>query len=436
MIQFARKTPAMSVLLFEKPDRMTRNFRDLVYIDELLVNHDKEIRFFRTGEVLNKNSQSSQKMHLNMQIVLARYYVDNLGEEVLKGMTEKIRAGGWPHRAPTGYRNNKTTKTIEIDPDTGPVVRRLFELYATGRYTLDGLLKVARQHGLRLSRGNLHTFLQKPIYAGTIQWGEYTVAGKHDPLISKAVFDAVQAHLHRQERRIIKHSSPFGQFATCSGCEASIIPEHHRKRFKNGTTRDYTYYRCSGSRTGGKPCPRTYISERDLEAQMELPLAQLQLRPDMIEIVQSAVRESFTSEREYQQELIERLQGEYGKLQSRIDQAYEDKLDGLITSDDYKMRASKWRFRQKEIEEELAQSRRADTEYLESATRIMELAQGAVETYRKADRWEKRKILDNIVSSAQVRDKRIHLNLQKPFNSWCKLAVAVNSGVPSSGWYP
>ncbi len=64
----------------------------------------------------------------------------------------------------------------------------------------------------------------------------------------------------------------------------------------------------------------------------------------------------------------------------------------------------------------------------------MELAQGAVETYRKADRWEKRKILDHIVSSAQVRDKRIHLNLQKPFNSWCKLAVAVNSGVPSSGW--
>ena len=93
-------------------------------------------------------------------------------------------------------------------------------------------------------------------------------------------------------------------------------------------------------------------------------------------------------------------------------------------------------FRTSTVEEQISGMRRADTAYLESATRIMELAQKAVEIYRRANSWEKREILDHLVSNTAVRDKTVCLKLRKPFDSWSKLAAAANSGNARSEWYP
>jgi len=75
----------------------------------------------------------------HMQVVMARNYIDNLREEVRKGMREKAEQGIYPSRPPLGYRNNKLERTIEIDPEKAPIATRMFELYATGNYSLTAL---------------------------------------------------------------------------------------------------------------------------------------------------------------------------------------------------------------------------------------------------------------------------------------------------------
>ena len=70
---------------------------------------------------------------------MARNYSQNLGEETVKGMPEKARAGIYPSCAPVGYRNAdgpNGKRMIVPDPDTAPVITELFERFATGQYSL------------------------------------------------------------------------------------------------------------------------------------------------------------------------------------------------------------------------------------------------------------------------------------------------------------
>jgi site-specific DNA recombinase len=70
-------------------------------------------------------------MH-DIHVAVAKHYVENLKEEVKKGMREKAEQGLYPGRAPFGYRNNSVTRSIDIHLQKGPVLRRIFKWYATG----------------------------------------------------------------------------------------------------------------------------------------------------------------------------------------------------------------------------------------------------------------------------------------------------------------
>ena len=116
----------------EKTDRISRNFRDAVILEDL----DIEIHFVKEGQIISKDSKSQATLIYGFNLVMARHYSNNLCEEVKKGMREKASQGFFPGLAPFGYRNNKAERTIEIDPVDSNTVNRLFELYATGAHTL------------------------------------------------------------------------------------------------------------------------------------------------------------------------------------------------------------------------------------------------------------------------------------------------------------
>ncbi|PYX59938.1 MAG: hypothetical protein DMG73_07530 [Acidobacteria bacterium] len=115
-----------------------------------------------------------------MHLVLARHYIENLREEVKKGMREKAEQGIFPSRPPLGYRNNKAERTIEINPDIASIVKRIFELYASGQYSLSELRRVIRaETGKTLSKAHLHTTLINPFYTGNFVWGGKLYRGTH-----------------------------------------------------------------------------------------------------------------------------------------------------------------------------------------------------------------------------------------------------------------
>lgn len=134
MVEFLRDNPDTKIILVEKTDRLYRNFRDYITIDDF----DLEIHLVKEGEVLSKNSKSHQKFIHGIKVLMAKNYIDNLSEETKKGLLEKAEQGLYPSHAPLGYKNNTETKTIEVDETRAPIIQKMFRLYATGSYSLTG----------------------------------------------------------------------------------------------------------------------------------------------------------------------------------------------------------------------------------------------------------------------------------------------------------
>src|SRR5580698_5418457 len=132
MVRFLKQNSSCRTLIVEKTDRLYRNFRDCVTLEEL----DVEIHLPKEGQIISKDSKSQAKLVHGIQVVIARNYIENLREEVRKGMREKAEQGIYPSRPPLGYRNNKLERTIEADPDKTLIAQRMFDLYGSGQHSL------------------------------------------------------------------------------------------------------------------------------------------------------------------------------------------------------------------------------------------------------------------------------------------------------------
>ena len=173
VVAYLKAHPAVRVMLVEKTDRLYRNLKDWVTVDELEV----EIHFPKEGVVLSQESRSSEKFMHGIKVLMAKDYIDNLSEEARKGMQEKAEQGIWPTQAPLGYRNITGLdgkKIIATDRDIAPLVSKMFEWYRTGQYSLQETARqstsgraaglVPRRGGGKVATSKVHSILRNRLY--------------------------------------------------------------------------------------------------------------------------------------------------------------------------------------------------------------------------------------------------------------------------------
>src|ERR1039458_4908443 len=140
MIALLQKSKTCRTVLVEKTDRLYRNLKDWVTIEEIGL----EIHFVKENVILAPDSRSSEKFMHGIKVLMAKNYIDNLSEETRKGMLEKARQGIWPSYAPLGYKNilgADGKHTIAPDLNLAPAIRVMYERYATGKYALKEIAK-------------------------------------------------------------------------------------------------------------------------------------------------------------------------------------------------------------------------------------------------------------------------------------------------------
>lgn len=141
-------------VVVHKVDRLARN-----RVDDVKINvAPKQAGVILVSVTENIDETPSGLLLHGIMSSIAEFYSRNLANEVMKGSLQKVRNGGTPTMAPIGYLNvrrvveGRETRTIDLDPDRAPLMRWAFEQYATGDWTLRGLLQAVTEKGLTTGR--------------------------------------------------------------------------------------------------------------------------------------------------------------------------------------------------------------------------------------------------------------------------------------------
>jgi len=290
--------------------------------------------------VVHKIDRLARNMedHVAIRALLRRRGVAlvSVTAEVRKGMGQKAKLGGYPHKAPIGYLNirepigGRQVAHIVCDPERAPLVRIAFDLYTTGEWTVERLAEEMAHVGLRnrsrdghypskpLTVSGLAHLLAHRAYVGVVEWDGVAYEGSHEPIVERATFDRVQELLAARAARGTRerrHHHYLKGLLVCGVCGRRLSIQHSK-----GT---YTYFYCLGQkdRRKGTGCRERYVAADQLEAEIEDLYGRIEVPDDWAEGLRQAIadevathHEDTTAERKLLANQHERLDAERFKL--------------------------------------------------------------------------------------------------------------------------
>lgn len=263
-------------ILVWHPDRLSRNAGDLGALVDLL--DQKKLIEIRTHSQKFTNNPN-EKFLLMILGSQAKLENDNKSINVKRGLKTKCELGLRPGVAPTGYINAKNVDQkgeIFIDTHRAPIIKEIFTKVGndswSGRKVYSWLkeTKFCARSGKALTLSNIYVLLANPFYYGEFEYPRNSgnwFKGKHIPIISRELYEAVQNQLHLQIKSQGKNREfSFTKMLTCGQCGSGITAQEKFKTLKDGTISKYIYYGCTRARNIN--CKEGYIEEKDLIKQL------------------------------------------------------------------------------------------------------------------------------------------------------------------------
>lgn len=418
----------IKVIICEKVDRLTRNFKDAVMIDEWLEkDEERQVHLVKDSLVLHKNSRSQEKLNWGIRIIFAKNYIDNLSEEVKKGQKEKVDQGWLPTKPPLGYKTigDRGHKIHVVDETTAPLIRKMFELYSTGQYSIKYLTKTMYNEGLRnlsgkgVVKSRIHILLQSQFYIGKNVWNDQVYDGKQEPLITKEMFETVQSLLKRRNILVYrKHFFLFKALINCFECGGMITWE---------TKKGHNYGHCHHNHV----CTQTiWVKEPDIESQLIKGFENLQVNnPRIAEWIRKALKESHQDQIAYHTTSINELNRRQEQIKQRLDKLYDEKIDEKITEEFYQQKYQQYSLELENVTNSIRKHGSSTLNYFEQGLNIYNLAQRAKEIYSVAQLDQKRQLISQVFDNLLVDKGKLFYKYSAPFNL---LATAVEATNKSS----
>lgn len=150
---------------------------------------------------------------------MANSYVLNLSDNIKRSLEYNWAKGKWLGLAPLGYLNaidSKGNAHIIIDEERAPIIKRMFEEYATGLHSAQSLLTFATHLGLTartfrntnrrpypLNYNTVYEILRNPFYYGVMKVKGKLIPHIYDKIIDKKLYDRVQLILEAKSNEAI-----------------------------------------------------------------------------------------------------------------------------------------------------------------------------------------------------------------------------------------
>jgi len=414
MLRYLEEAPSVRTVLVHKQNRSSRNLTDWARLTEVI-----GVRVIAVDEPVEDTPMG--RLTQTFGIGIAKFYSDNLAEEVKKGLRGKFEAGGFVSRAPVGYVNIPRTRTeksrVDVNPETAPLVRMAFERYATGMSSLQAIAEelydqgLKTRHGKPFSKERVSRILRSPIYKGLVVYGGETRPGVHEPLIDEDLWIQVQQVLAQRSQTHGDKGSRFfllRGLLYCTSCNRRMTAEVHARG---------SYYRCTPN-AFGKPCPAPYSPVDALDKAVESLLPNIELTREGRAAVLAAL-ERIEAEHQDRRAREERsLRTRKDELQDKLNRLTEGFANGVVPAEQYKRFQEIYARQVDTIEAELAFLSADLSEDVEAVRQLVTMASGIERLYMLAETpADKKAHLRYIFKRITVRDRQVaDIEYNPPFH--------------------
>jgi len=399
MVQKIKNNDDIQAIISFRVDRLTRNYRDAVEMDNLRIEHGKELHFVSDRLILTAKSFGRDIQDWDLKVFLAKQHINRCQEDTHNTFMSKLKNQEIYGKAPFGYENYEDEhkrRSARTKPFEAGIVKKIFDLYTTGAYSYLQISKIIENDfKINFHKSKVEKTIKNPFYMGFREYENELYPHKYERIITKEIWDIAESIRNgrkpqEKKGKLKGKNGAYRGLMYCKQCGCSITPEKHVKKQKNGNINTWTYYHCTGSKGKHKD---VWIEEKELTKQFAKIYKHMKVPEVELENMVKTLRESHDGKIKFNEEVFDHCNSEIKKREKRIEDAYIDKLDGGITRDVYDNLRKRFRKEQDEFKEKLARLERADEEYYITVSYLLELASRSYELFTGSEPDEKREII-------------------------------------------
>lgn len=363
-------------------------------------------------------------MAYQMFVMMAENYTNCISDNVKRSFEKKLQEGTILGTAPIGYLNAKDEngKSIaKLDPERAFLVKKMFEEYSTGLYSLKEIRNKTIEWGLKnktksntyLSVSQIDKLLKNPFYYGIMKYKGLLYPHIYSPLISKELFFQCQ-HVREGRTKVYSKDTKipfiFKGLIRCKNCGCAITPE-----IKKGK---YIYLRPS-SKPG---CNCKTIKEEEALKVVKTVFKKMKPDEELMIALKDTLKNSLEAKKDFNTNSIKMLQKQYNTIQRKLDFLLDIRLEQSITKDEYDKKSNALRAEQHNIETRMQKHTTADEEFAITAGYLLDLSFRAYELFESAEIDEKRKIINLVFPNFYLNGAKLEYTIRKPFDLFIKTA--------------
>ncbi|HNV97428.1 MAG TPA: recombinase family protein, partial [bacterium] len=405
MLVEIKKSKSVKGIIFHDVDRSCRSISDWAKIKELS-NAGYNICFSRDGSDLNSRGGS---LTCTMKAVMAEDFIANLSQETKKGMNKKAELGYTVFgRVLLGYKKSGIG-TRELDPITAPLIKKCFDLYATGKYTLHELADEMYKKGLktynnkRIEYTKISRILNDKYYMGIIDIKGKLNIGLHPAIVSDKLFKKVQDVLQRRfTPHTHKNDYKFKHILTCGLCGHTL---------KSMTAKHkYPYYYCRN-----KFCQAKTFSENNIEEILLKEIDKIKFnKQESSQLLKIAKDLKRTYEFELEK-MNDALRLKITNCNDRLSNLTDHLLDGTIDKEIYEQKKQQFTLEKTALESEISDFQRTNEASFSRIEELTKLLSNPAYAYKVANHENKANLIKKLIKIIKIFPERVDLEWQTTF---------------------
>lgn len=364
---------------------------------------------------------SDDSFLMQLEFGMAKKYVDDLSENVKRGIRRKIADGEPPGAIPIGYIRDPSTKKVIPDPERFPIIQQIWKEVLTGTHTPSEVWKLAnncwglrtkkclRVGGTPISHSQFYALLNNSFYMGMFRVNGESYPGKYKQMISGSQFLKVQQILKRTSKpRPQKNIFTYRGMMRCGSCSRGVTAEKKKNRFGY----IYTYYHCSRKKPWGEHCRQPVVQERVLESQIVNFLSKLEIHPSIIEYMLKRLDSLKPDEEQWIKNSEKVRKKTANSIESQLEKLLDLRIREQINEEQYLKKRQKLLIEKQKLEAFERQPKKV----IEPAKELFSYASLAKKRFVNGNPNEKRNILKTVSSNLLLKDKNLLIEAKKPFH--------------------